>query len=828
MLTSLASHQRQQLSQDEKNQLADLMLLLQEINSYINDPAKTKKNITSLIEDFERQERKINKNFKMEDIINSDLSFIAGILLHENLGNENSITLFGSLIQFEKQNSELQQKKIIHTLEILISKGADVNIADSGSFPLFTASSKGNTGTVNFLLKQKGIEKSINRLSKDGVSSLFSASQRNHVGVVRALIDAGADVYLSSLEDNIPLQAASGNGHVEIVKQLISDRVLSHYKDFVYECQVSLYLASQNGHVKVVEELLTISGLDVDYIHKRNNASATHVATQNGHSEIVELLLERGANVNLLSCFKSSLLQIASELGHLEIVKTILKHDDVQINAENDSGGTALIFASQNGYAFIVEALIEDKRLNLDYSKAITSALINNHFNVVEKLISDSSYGYLLASVQVESLKFNSFDSITMYKSFKELFEILEGDKKEKFLTAEIDGKTILEHAIENKNYEVAKLIYNEEISLLGAHKTEKELENFNIKIVKKAFSNLINEVEFFEFIKLVIDDKDGEIFKLLKIEIPQGSEDMNRELTDIWKLYREKDFKKIKLSILQDLKQITQPKYEESSVDHVQINPKTLLHRLAEDGSDECVNVIESIIRCLKLKKNPILEVIDSIADIDYVDRIKKNPILEVLNSRADIEYVDRKTKDRGVVKGVTALYLAVNNQNLKAIEALIEYSNFDCPIIKVDNAKTKTNYSILELALESASLKSVDLLKSTAILKILTGSNKFEKKAKFPKSEAQKNKIAEKFYSYPKEIQKILLENYPEENIKQRADKISAMSSAGVGFSRQLPILERDMTSLRMGSGNVFSRLVDEGKEKDLAGAKFGIRRF
>jgi ankyrin repeat protein len=818
MLTSRASHQRQQLSQNEKSQLADLIFLLRDINAHIIDPSKTKKNITSLIEHFEKEERKKNKNFKMEDIVNSDLSFIAGELLgmSENLGNGNSITVFGSLMQFEKQNSELQQKKIIHTLEILISKGADVNIADSGRFPLFTASLNGNLGIVNFLLKQSGIEKSINRLSKDGVSSLFSASQRNHVGVVRALIDAGADVYLST-SDNIPLHTASENGHLEIVKQLISDRVLSDYKDFVYEGQVSLYLASQNGHVKVVEELLTIKGLDLDYIHKRNNASAIHVATQNGHSEIVELFLERGANVNLLSSFKSSLLHIASEHGHLEIVKTILKHDDVQINAENHSGGTALIFASQNGYAFIVEALIQDKRLNLDYSKAITSALKNNHFNVVEKLISDNSYEDLLASVQVESLKFNSFDSIMIYKSFKELFEILEDDKKEKFLTAKIDGKTILEHAIENKNYEVAKLIYNEEISLLGAHKTEEELENFNIKIVKKAFSNLINEVEFFEFIKLVIDDKDGEIFKLVKVEIPQVPQNMNRELTDIWKLYREKDFRNIKLSILQDPQVIVHPKYEESSVDHVKINPKTLLHRLAEDGSDECVDVLESVIKCLKLKKNPILE---------------------VLNSRADIEYVDRKTKYRGFVKGVTALYLAVNNQNLKAIEALIEYSNFDCPLIKVDNAKTKTNYSILELALERASLKSVDLLKSTAILKILTGSNKFEKKAKFPKSEAQKNKIAEKFYSYPEEIQKILLENYPEENIKERADKISAMSSVGVEFSHRQPpknfdkadlyTLERGMTSLRIGSGNVSSRLVDEGREEDLAGAKVGIRRF
>ena len=140
----------------------------------------------------------------------------------------------------------------------------------------------------------------------------------------------------------------------------------------------------------------------------------------------------------------------------------------------------------------------------------------------------------------------------------------------------------------------------------------------------------------------------------------------------------------------------------------------------------------------------------------------------------------------------------------------------------------KKKTNYSILELALESASLKSVDLLKSTAILKILTGTNEFEKKAKFPQSEAQKNKIVEKFYLYPLEIQKILLESYPEENIKEMADKISARSSEGVEFShRQSTILESGMTSLRIGSGNVSSRLVDESREEDLAGAKVGIRR-
>ena len=71
-------------------------------------------------------------------------------------------------------------------------------------------------------------------------------------------------------------------------------------------------------------------------------------------------------------------------------------------------------------------------------------------------------------------------------------------------------------------------------------------------------------------------------------------------------------------------------------------------------------------------------------------------------------------------------------------------------------------------------------------------------------------------------------MLESYPEENIKEMADKISARSSEGVEFShRQSTILESGMTSLRIGSGNVSSRLVDESREEDLAGAKVGIRR-
>jgi ankyrin repeat protein len=66
---------------------------------------------------------------------------------------------------------------------------------------------------------------------------------------------------------------------------------------------------------------------------------------QNGHIEIVKHLVEHGADVNISTDKKVTLLHIASEKGHTEIVKHLVEHG-VDVNICRDENVTPLYRAS--------------------------------------------------------------------------------------------------------------------------------------------------------------------------------------------------------------------------------------------------------------------------------------------------------------------------------------------------------------------------------------------------------------------------------------------------------------------------------------------------
>jgi hypothetical protein len=75
-------------------------------------------------------------------------------------------------------------------------------------------------------------------------------------------------------------------------------------------------------------------------------------------------------------------------------------------------------------------------------------------------------------------------------------------DDQKKALTTKIEDKTILDYAIENKNYTVASLLYKKNVDLLG--KDDVESKKMQSLILLQALQNPSDEVEFREFIKLV------------------------------------------------------------------------------------------------------------------------------------------------------------------------------------------------------------------------------------------------------------------------------------------------------------------------------------
>jgi len=149
------------------------------------------------------------------------------------------------------------------------------------------------------------------------------------------------------------LLSASNNGDLDIVKEMIKDRVDPNIQDKIGN--TALMWASDKGHLEIVT-LLIQSGA-VPNIQNENGKTALMQASNNGYLEIVKLLLEFGANPNIQDIYDgNTALIFASDKGHLQIVKLLIKYG-ADPNIKTNDSTTALMWASDKGHLEIVKLL---------------------------------------------------------------------------------------------------------------------------------------------------------------------------------------------------------------------------------------------------------------------------------------------------------------------------------------------------------------------------------------------------------------------------------------------------------------------------------------
>jgi ankyrin repeat protein len=233
------------------------------------------------------------------------------------------------------------------------------------------------------------------------ISAVADAARTDDLPEVRRLIKEHADVNGPANDGSSALLWAAFHSDAEMTKALLAAGAWvdapNHYG------VTPLLQASRNGDVEVMRALLD-AGADPTRWHPEGETPLM-AAARTGRVDAVQLLLSHGSFVNASDPYQEeTALMWASAEGHAEVVKALLaaKADPNlkahvstltdRKNADHPSGGfTALMFAARNGHADVVEALIkggaDPKLTNADGASATVVAIVNDRFDLAKELI---------------------------------------------------------------------------------------------------------------------------------------------------------------------------------------------------------------------------------------------------------------------------------------------------------------------------------------------------------------------------------------------------------------------------------------------------------
>jgi len=161
---------------------------------------------------------------------------------------------------------------------------------------------------------------------------LLAASRKGDVGVVKSLLDQGADVNAKSPYGSTPLFFACDRGHTEVIKLLIERGADVNVEDTFYHA-TALTWALQKKRAPIVKLLLDRGA--------KSPAAVLTAAIQDGNAELAKIALDKGGidkstlSAALASAKKPELVEMLKAAG-AEPIKTV-QLDDATLSAYTGS-----------------------------------------------------------------------------------------------------------------------------------------------------------------------------------------------------------------------------------------------------------------------------------------------------------------------------------------------------------------------------------------------------------------------------------------------------------------------------------------------------------
>eukprot|EP00042_Codosiga_hollandica_P048853 m.554570 g.554570 ORF g.554570 m.554570 type:complete len:570 (+) comp57751_c0_seq22:220-1929(+) len=247
-----------------------------------------------------------------------------------------------------------------NVVDLLIASGADINHADEDGFTavmlavrkdhpaafqslldaqadllcgsangdtlLHLAAKKGNVVILRQLLAHEKLRDLINNLSKEGRIAVHYAASGGHIECLQALIDAGANVSLKTLEDDTLLHIAAEGKQSKMLRRLLDHPLI-------------------RGHLNHQNE---------------DELTPLLVAAVAGSAACFDALFSAGADLSLLPSDGSNVVHLVARRGSLGMLKHVLSIESIAalVDVRNERGGTPLLSAMRHGTLECIEHLL--------------------------------------------------------------------------------------------------------------------------------------------------------------------------------------------------------------------------------------------------------------------------------------------------------------------------------------------------------------------------------------------------------------------------------------------------------------------------------------
>jgi ankyrin repeat protein len=193
---------------------------------------------------------------------------------------------------------------------------------------------------------ERGYIKTASKMIADGVNPnvlgemqqtpLHLAAYYNYADLARQLLLAGASVNAARSDNEMPIHIAALMGSADVVDVILTHD-MTQLNTQGREATTAFIRAVSSNKPRVIDVLLKY-GDNIDQLNSHSGHGALHMAAIKNRHELVQYLLDRGANINLLSSNRLTPLQycaLQKKSSYMVAAKLISAGANIHAGDEN-------------------------------------------------------------------------------------------------------------------------------------------------------------------------------------------------------------------------------------------------------------------------------------------------------------------------------------------------------------------------------------------------------------------------------------------------------------------------------------------------------------